>query len=117
MKRIVAGHNFINYWTGLVSSAGHITFRVHDKYTEKQTLRHVYTISPLSVGFPNRSKTPGEQELYVAIRTFKIAEKGYRINGSDRFVGEYRVPIGSYVDVVNTVAQKEGYEKEEVQYV
>ena len=113
MRRIVEGHSFTNYWTGLVNTSGHITFRVTDKSYERN--RHVYTISPLSVG--NNLKDEINQELYVAIRTFKISEKGYRINGSDRFVGEYRVPIGSYVDVVNTVAQKEGYEIDEVQYV
>ena len=115
MRRHVDGHGFKRYWTGLVDSAGHITFRVSDKYSERE--RHVYTISPLSVGFKNSHKMSDEQELYVAIRTFKIAEKGYRINGSDRFVGEYRVPVGSYVDVVNAIANREGYESEEIQYV
>ena len=97
-------HRFEKYWEGLVDTSGHVTFRITDRSTE----RHVYTISPLAVG---------NDDIYVAVRTFKIAHKGYRVNGSDKFVGEYTVRLGSYVDVVNAVAQKEGHGESDIQYV
>ena len=97
-------HRFEKYWEGLVDTSGHVTFRITNRSGE----RHVYTVSPMAVG---------NDDIYIAVRTFKIAHKGYRVNGSDRFVGEYTVDLGSYVDVVNLVGEKEGYASSAIEYV
>ena len=42
--------------------------------------------------------------------------KNQKVKG-DKFVGEYTVGLGSYVDVVNAVAEKEGYAPPAIEYV